>query len=498
MDMMIGNVLKLDVFNQYIDSFVSDIIKKENIRCGSNKNVALRNYLNKRFLSENQSGFKIVRLNKRYKVQESSPLLDLNFQTIIDENWKDTDLYALFKKPLHFLVLRDEEKDVKFLGVFRWSLSESDTEQHIRPFWEKLQRIVQEGVVLQETSRGISNNLPGQADHPVLHVRPKARNSKDTTLLPDGRSITKQGVWLNSNYIRELVMYYLYENDYLKKEYVNQSRVSAIKEEITQKELIELVSKPILTEKEKNKIITYSKKDKIIYRFNQKFVKRGNFYLDQKYPSLERYFIDTIRKMSYFSKSDFKQYHTQTLDKVVRELNKELSIIKIEEDRYITSFQLFKANVSKNQLHDYIDSVHVFSSENFIFEFTLTYLKKRGFYHELLDLGFNELFYIDLLKNDPRITTKRLRGNVLFSIRDSNHIFHDIVSQQLKIENSISAGRLFEVLRTEYGIIFKDYFEFKNAFKEEESSIYYAEKMDYIFKNYDVYIQEVINNANKY
>ena len=44
-------------------------------------------------------------------------------------------------------------------------------------------------------------NFPKLSENPVCHVRPHARNSKDTYELPDGRKYPKQCFWLNNSYI---------------------------------------------------------------------------------------------------------------------------------------------------------------------------------------------------------------------------------------------------------------------------------------------------------
>lgn len=61
-----------------------------------------------------------------------------------------------------------------------------------------------------------SNNLPDPGYNGIAHVRPHASQSayrledgteygdisKDASILPDGRAMTKQSFWLNNTYIR--------------------------------------------------------------------------------------------------------------------------------------------------------------------------------------------------------------------------------------------------------------------------------------------------------
>ena len=71
--------------------------------------------------------------------------------------------------------------------------------------WSEGRYVLQNGVKLVPTKRGMSNNLPKATDNPVTHIRPKATNAKDKVKLPDGQMITKQCYWLDRNYIAEIV-----------------------------------------------------------------------------------------------------------------------------------------------------------------------------------------------------------------------------------------------------------------------------------------------------
>ncbi|MCH5210171.1 MAG: hypothetical protein J1F01_04325 [Oscillospiraceae bacterium] len=71
--------------------------------------------------------------------------------------------------------------------------------------WERTVKTIREGVVLHQTSSGVSNNLPKQSESRVAHVRPHGRNGDDKLPLPDGRMMTKQCFWLNNSYIAEQI-----------------------------------------------------------------------------------------------------------------------------------------------------------------------------------------------------------------------------------------------------------------------------------------------------
>ena len=86
-----------------------------------------------------------------------------------------------------------------------------------RKCWETTKKVIMDGLTFIPTTTGYRNNLPGQADNKVAHVRPHASksyyyfddkhskgNRKDGDELPDGRWMTKQCFWLNRDYIMKI------------------------------------------------------------------------------------------------------------------------------------------------------------------------------------------------------------------------------------------------------------------------------------------------------
>ena len=72
---------------------------------------------------------------------------------------------------------------------------------------------IREGVVLEETAGGVTNNLPKKSESTVAHVRPHGRDGDDRLPLPDGRMMTKQCFWLNNSYIAEQIKEKYYGSD---------------------------------------------------------------------------------------------------------------------------------------------------------------------------------------------------------------------------------------------------------------------------------------------
>ena len=90
---------------------------------------------------------------------------------------------------------------MRLKGCQFWNIPYEDLEGNVHEVWEKTKRVLQEGLNVESRNGKNYNNFPKAADNPVCHVRPHARNAKDTYELPDGRAFPKQCFWLNNTYI---------------------------------------------------------------------------------------------------------------------------------------------------------------------------------------------------------------------------------------------------------------------------------------------------------
>jgi hypothetical protein len=100
-----------------------------------------------------------------------------------------------------FVIFREQEDgEYAFERVLFWNIPNEDLEE-VGRVWERTVKTIREGVILENTPRGVSNNLPKQTESAVAHVRPHGKDASDKLPLPDGRMMTKQCFWLNSKYI---------------------------------------------------------------------------------------------------------------------------------------------------------------------------------------------------------------------------------------------------------------------------------------------------------
>lgn len=175
---------------------------------------------------------KTVRLLPNGRPKESIPFPNFDFLKLAEEKWEESELYELLStRKFMFVVFQSEYTDdinemitnysvvagakkqkapegvtgFKLKKIRFWNMPAEDIEE-VHRVWERTVQTIKEGVVITQTAKGVSNNLPKQSESPVAHVRPHGRDSNDKLPLPDGRMMTKQCFWLNGNYIVQQLM----------------------------------------------------------------------------------------------------------------------------------------------------------------------------------------------------------------------------------------------------------------------------------------------------
>jgi len=149
---------------------------------------------------------KTIRVQKTGSIKESMSFPGFKFLDIINEEW-DESVLKNYLEPAKFLFIIFKENNIGqyiFDRVKFWNIPIDDLNE-VKIVWEKTVQIIRYGVKLEYDGNITKNNLPKQSENRVSHVRPKARDSKDTYPLPDGREMTKQCFWFNRSYVEEII-----------------------------------------------------------------------------------------------------------------------------------------------------------------------------------------------------------------------------------------------------------------------------------------------------
>ena len=157
--------------------------------------------------------FKTIRLEPNGLPKEHMSFENVDFNRWISDSFEESQFYERFEQTKFLFVVfqfketksKNPNRTAYFKKVVLWNMPESIIQTDLKKMWTDGRKVLQEGVQLTSTNRGISNNLPKPKDNLVAHIRPKAKDANDKISLPDGKLITKQAYWLNREYIAEIV-----------------------------------------------------------------------------------------------------------------------------------------------------------------------------------------------------------------------------------------------------------------------------------------------------
>jgi len=208
-----------DRFNSFIGMTMEDMASRLNININPKNRSAVPNLISAllgvkgtklekiaEFAKANIQ-FKTVRLQQNGKPKESMSFVNIDFNEILQETWEESFIRNYFlETQILFVVFQFDDQDVlRFKGIQLWHMPLDTIENEVLNYWSEIRKVLEEGVILTKTTKGIQNNFPKSNFNGVLHVRPKGTDGNDKVQLPDGQWITKQSYWLNASYIGNLV-----------------------------------------------------------------------------------------------------------------------------------------------------------------------------------------------------------------------------------------------------------------------------------------------------
>ena len=210
-----ANILKENTLEEYIISKfkpyynqdIQDLKEKFNIKCGiSSKSFTyllakgMLEVVNKRIEEFEKANIKIkaIRLNSKGMPEECMSFPAFKYTEIVKENWIDSKLYETFSTTKYLFIVYQYTHDGKLIlkKAKFWNVPEKDLNTEIKRVWEETQKRIRNREY---------DNLTRITESPILHVRPHAKNRKDTYPTVDGEQVTKKSFWLNKSYIKQQI-----------------------------------------------------------------------------------------------------------------------------------------------------------------------------------------------------------------------------------------------------------------------------------------------------
>lgn len=141
---------------------------------------------------------KAIRLKPNGMPKESMSFPAFKYTDIVKENWLDSELYEIFSTTKYLFIIYQylDEDTLIFKKAMFWNVPEKDLNTEIKRVWEN---------TVEKIKNNEYDNLPKISESPILHVRPHARNARDTYPTLDGKQAIKKCFWLNANYIKQQI-----------------------------------------------------------------------------------------------------------------------------------------------------------------------------------------------------------------------------------------------------------------------------------------------------
>ena len=197
-------------FEPYIEMKVSDISSHFDFYKKSSNHKGFHSDLAIRILAEGGSNvpelkkadikLKTIRVKKSKKTgllmpKEAMSFRNFKYCELGNQEWEESIFFEDIERRFLFVVFLIDENDVESLAsAFYWNMPYEDRVE-ARRVWERT-----------KTQVGINaRDLPKASESSVAHVRPHARNAKDTELTPQGEYLVKKSFWLNQKYIAKII-----------------------------------------------------------------------------------------------------------------------------------------------------------------------------------------------------------------------------------------------------------------------------------------------------
>ena len=155
-----------------------------------------------------------IRVEENGHIIESMPFPSFNYESFKTTEWEDSELKDELETTKYmFFVFKKKDDDYIFSGIKLWNMPELVLENEIKDVWDKTKNIILSGNIVKSIDNNgkRDTNFPGMSDNGICHVRPHARDSKDTLPLPVADKLTglteytMHCFWLNNKYLEEIL-----------------------------------------------------------------------------------------------------------------------------------------------------------------------------------------------------------------------------------------------------------------------------------------------------
>lgn len=219
------NNLLMEEIKKYSGLNVQEIKDKLHLNVtAKNKNIVIFNRIIDASIHKNELKsllkscsciVKTVNLEWNNSLKESMSLNVFKYTDIANEDWETSTLRKYFSDNIFiFVIFKKGLKDSRLENIKIWKMPTKILDSGVKSVWLYTQNLICKGKIVNyvdERGRYITY-FPTSGETKYLHVRPHALNREDTLPLPVEDIVTKQkqfvkhSFWLNSNFIKKIVV----------------------------------------------------------------------------------------------------------------------------------------------------------------------------------------------------------------------------------------------------------------------------------------------------
>lgn len=294
--------------------------------------------------------------------------------------------------------------------------------------------------------------------------------------------------------LRQDSLYSLLYSDYLA--FINNNEIKVDYAEVSEEEYA-LVGSLL-----KHDIYTVSEFIKIgskhIENFKEKFVNnqalmklnynlKSLFILHRTYMSVDQYFTNLILKDELFKNTRTRHFKTNHFLKALYNLEKNLDVVKIAPDVYLTNKKLQDAGVTKDELVAYRNAAFEFAQVPY---FTYRHLKNEGFEHEVENYGFDEIFYERIIWTHPQLRSLYTKKCTIFAKQQAQEFtLKDFISWLLiQHDEPLDFDFLQKRMQNEFGIDVK---KEKLIYVIQNSTLYYSKELNKVYRSKEAFYETI-------
>lgn len=225
---------------------------------------------------------------------------------------------------------------------------------------------------------------------------------------------------------------------------------------------------------------------------NTDYKVRDRYVIQKKYTTPIEAIQDWIMRNDFFNLTEAKLMtdlsKSSFFYNATNELLRNFEIFRFNENLFITKDRLNEAGIYQTDINDFIHSVeqhYAASSKKYV---TMKSLIKEGFNHPLIQKGFENIFYAEILRNSSKLETIYTSPRMFYGNGSITKNRTDFIYYLINNHYSIDYQDLINILLDDYGLSY-DQSTINSMLVDTEA--FYSDETKKYYKNKDQYYMEV-------